>query len=205
MKNEKNLTIAFTIYIAILVLISISRIFVLEDISNVLLVIIRIFVVLLFAVFFIVVFTIQYLIKKDNKEYEEKFTLKQYTEIKILAEKKSKKYLFARLVINSKYNLLRVLFLEGKRKEAFDLLNKTYWRAYEKKVIFYKILQAMHEGNWEAAEKMSSSLANNVERCEELLLIEAIMNYKQHHILSPQLDQCRYPIVKDICHDIEKK
>ncbi|WP_157868333.1 hypothetical protein [Acholeplasma palmae] len=199
MNKEKKLIIGTVGYILVMVAIAIIRDNAADHMKTALLLVTRIMVIALIVFFILAAYMIAHIIKKNNKEFQQKVIDKKYDELLVITKAKSEKYYFGRLIINSKFNLLVILFILGKNDEAFELLNHTYWRTYSNGVVFYRVLELLYKDKIDEAKKIREKLRRIKHQENNLAIIDHIISFKQDNQENEKLTKSIYPIVREMC------
>ena len=203
MKKERNLIIILVVFLCCLFALVTVRGFFNADSTAYSVIDSIIFAVgIVFGVIIIIAITALFVcLQKNKKLFAEAVGNKSYKKYIKIFEKKANKYFLGRLIIDTKFYLVCLYFLDGQNDCGKELLLKTHWRAYENNILFLKILVCLQEENIGQAKLYLDKLQKQKNRVLALQAryLQRIVNSIEHKDYSDEFYiDSPYPIVKDI-------
>lgn len=201
-KCTLNMIITLSVFICILLLVTIKNAINNEDIKNILQTITQ-YAGILFLIYILgACVYITFSIKNDNKEALANIRKKDFKKLEEDSNKQIKKYIFLRQILNSKYNLLISLLAEGKNEKAFELLKNTKWGIYSNEVCAFKAISFLYINDIENARRLYGKVYKR--KNDNLEILGLILDLIDNGIKDNKLNKTIYPIVNEICDKYEK-
>ena len=201
-KCTLNMIITLSVFICILLLITIKNAINNEDIKNILQTITQ-YAEILFLIYILgACVYITFSIKNDNKEALANIRKKDFKKLEEDSNSQIKKYIFLRQILNSKYNLLISLLVEGKNEKAFELLKNTKWGIYSNEVCVFKAIYFLYINDIENARLLYRKIYK--QKNDNVEILGLLLDLIDNGIKDNKLNKTIYPVVNEICDKYEK-